>query len=115
MEGKLTFRQATNRYDVPRSSLHDRIKALKNGREISVHPKLGRYEPTFSENYSKQLYDYVKELDTRLMPLTKNEFLKLTYDLAESLKIPHRFNKDKKKHQEKTFITVLPKNIRILY
>lgn len=95
MEGKLSVRQAADRYDVPRSSLHDRLKVLKSGKEIAFHPKLGRFESTFSENFSMQLYEHVKELDNRLMPLTRKEFLKLAFDLAESLKIPHRFNKEK--------------------
>ncbi|KAJ4437763.1 hypothetical protein ANN_13701 [Periplaneta americana] len=30
------------------------------------------------------------------MPLSKKEFLKLAYDLAEELKLPHRLNKTKK-------------------
>lgn len=92
VEGNLSVRQAADRYDVPRSSLHDRLKCLKSGKETDFQPKLGRFVPTFSGNFSKQLYEHVKELDNRLMPLSRNEFLKLAFDLAEALKIPHRFN-----------------------
>lgn len=95
MEGKLSVRQAADRYDVSRSSLHDRLKALKSGTEIAFQLKLGRFESTSSENLSLKLYEHVKELDSRLMPLTRNEFLKLAFDLAESLKLSHRFNKEK--------------------
>ncbi|CAG5036361.1 unnamed protein product [Parnassius apollo] len=95
MEGKLSVRQAADRFDVPRSSLHDRLKVLKSGKEVAFYPKLGRFETTFSENFSMQLYEHVKELDNRLMPLSRKEFLKLAFDLAENLKIPHRFNKEK--------------------
>lgn len=95
LEGKLSVRQAADRYDIPRSSLHDRVKVLKSGKEITFQPKLGRFESTFSGNLSKQLYEHVKELDNRLMPLSRKEFLKLAFDLAESLKIPHRFNRKK--------------------
>lgn len=95
MEGKLSVRQAADRYDVSRSSLHDRLKALKSGTEIAFQLKLDRFESTSSENLSLKLYEHVKELDNRLMPLTRNEFLKLAFDLAESLKLSHRFNKEK--------------------
>lgn len=95
MEGKLSVRQAADRYDVPRSSLHDRMKALKSGTDIAFQPKLGRVESIFSENLSLKVYEHVKELDNRLMPLTRNEFLKLAFDLAEILKLSHRFNKEK--------------------
>ncbi|KAJ4438061.1 hypothetical protein ANN_14000 [Periplaneta americana] len=40
---------------------------------------------------------HIKDLDNRMMPLTKKEFLKLAFDLAETLRIPHRFNKEKKR------------------
>lgn len=91
-EGKFSLRQAADRYDVPKSSLHDRLKILKSGKEIAFISKLGRFEATFSEQFSMQLYKHIKELDNRLMPLSRKEILKLAFDLAESLKIPHRFN-----------------------
>lgn len=99
---------------MPRSTLQDRIKALKSGQEVIFKPKLGRFESTFNENFLLQLYNYVKDLDNRLMPLTRLEFLKLAFDFAEYLKIPHRFNK-KKKWQEKTFSITLRKNTQNLF
>ncbi|CAG4950407.1 unnamed protein product [Parnassius apollo] len=71
MEGKLSVRQAADRFDVPRSSLHDRLKVLKSGKEVAFYPKLGRFETTFSKNFFMQLYEHVKELDNRLMPLSR--------------------------------------------
>ncbi|XP_052752615.1 uncharacterized protein LOC128201064 [Galleria mellonella] len=96
LEKKISVREAAERYDVPRSTLQDRIKAVGSGQEAQFKPTLGRYEHTFSENQSLQLYNHVKDLDNRLMPLTKVEFLKLAFQFAERLKIPHRFNKEKK-------------------
>lgn len=61
-----------------------------------------------------QLYEHVKELDNRLMPLSRTEFLKLVFNLAENLKIPHRFNKEKGL-AGKYFFTVLKINIQILF
>jgi len=94
-EGKLSIRLAAERYNVPKSSLHDRVRAVKNCKEVILQPKLGRFDCTFSDHHAMQLYNHVKELDNRLMPLTRVEFLKLAFDFAEKLKIPHRFNKEK--------------------
>ncbi|CAK1603768.1 unnamed protein product [Parnassius mnemosyne] len=77
MEGKLSVRQAADRYDVPipRISLYDRLKVLKKGKEVAFYPKLGRFESTFSEKKFMLLYEHVKELDNRLMPLESNPVL----------------------------------------
>lgn len=71
------------------------MKALKNDQETIFKPKLGRFESTFNENFSLQFYNHVKDLDNHLMPLTRLEFFKLAFDLAEYLKILHHFNKEK--------------------
>ena len=106
IENKYSLRKAAERYEVPKSTLHDRIKALNSGQEINLVPKLGRFENTFSEDYLEELYNHVKDLDNRLMPLTKQEFLKLAFEFAERLNLPHRFNKEKK-IAGITFITVV--------
>ncbi|KOC70166.1 hypothetical protein WH47_08643 [Habropoda laboriosa] len=46
--------------------------------------------------FESQLVSYMKDQDAKFMPLSKPEFLKLVYDLAERLKLPHQFNKQKK-------------------
>lgn len=56
MEGKLTVRLAAERYDVPRSTLQDRVKALKSGQEVVFKPKLGRFDSTFNEHFSLQFW-----------------------------------------------------------
>ena len=114
MEGKLTVRLAAERYDVPRSTLQDRVKALKSGQEVVFKPKLGRFHSTFNEHFSLQLYNHVRDLDNRLMPLTRLEFLKLAFELAEHHKISHRFNTEKRM-AGKDFFVALRKNIQSLY
>ncbi|CAK9811097.1 hypothetical protein ANTPLA_LOCUS6844 [Anthophora plagiata] len=74
LDGKLTLKCATEKYNVPRSTLHDKIKLLKSGKEIIFKPKLGRYEDTFDEKFPHELYNHIKKMDDRLMPLTKMEF-----------------------------------------
>ncbi|XP_038221604.1 uncharacterized protein LOC119839407 [Zerene cesonia] len=92
---ELSIRQAALRYNVPKSTIHDKIKALNRGEEVTMIPKLGNFTKTFSAEYEQVLVDHVKDLSNRCMPLTKIEFLKLAFDLAERMNIPHRFNKEK--------------------
>lgn len=94
--GKISIREAVRVYGVPKSSLHDRINKIKKGKEANVPPKLGRFELTFSETYEEELLAHIRQLDGMFMPLSKKEFLKLAYDLAVELRLPHRFNKTKK-------------------
>lgn len=43
--GKMDVRQAATSYSVPESSLFDRGKALRSGKEITLDVKLGRSSP----------------------------------------------------------------------
>ncbi|CAK9824004.1 hypothetical protein ANTRET_LOCUS2242 [Anthophora retusa] len=88
MDGKLTVRLAVDKYDIPHSTLQNRVKALKSGREVTFKLKLGKFESTFDENFSFQLYNHVRYLYNNLMSLTRSEFLKPAFDLVEYLKIP---------------------------
>jgi len=96
MSKKMSLREASLQYDIPRSTLHNKITCLKSGKEITLQPKLGRYTKTFSPEYEEQLVNHIKNLARRCMSLMKKEFLKLAYDLAVELKLPHRFNTETK-------------------
>jgi hypothetical protein len=96
LSGELKIRTAADRYDIPKSTLHERIKKLQAQKEVCFEPKLGRYQPTFNSNYEDILVEHVRDLSNRLMSLSKKEFLQLAFQLATSLKIPHKFNKMKK-------------------
>ncbi|XP_071635524.1 uncharacterized protein [Temnothorax longispinosus] len=96
LERKSSQRVAADRYHVPRTSLQDRVKAIKQGHQINLKPKLGRFQQTFTPEFARQLCEHVIDLDNRLMPLTRSEFLRFAFDLAEKIKIPHRFNKEKR-------------------
>ncbi|XP_067216924.1 uncharacterized protein [Linepithema humile] len=95
LSGELSIRKASERYAVPKSTLFDNIKVIKQGGEVSLYSKKG-FKKTFDEIYEMTLKEHVVNLSHRCMPLTKKEFQKLAFDLAESLKIDHRFNKEKK-------------------
>ncbi|KAJ8962215.1 hypothetical protein NQ318_018187 [Aromia moschata] len=91
----MSLRQASVKYDIPKSTLHDKVASLNAGKEVSFVPKMGRFSKTFSPEYEELLVNHVKDLSNRCLPLMKKEFLKLAYDLAVALNIPHRFNCEK--------------------
>lgn len=110
LDNDLSIREAAKRYGVPKSTLADKIKHLKTNGEIQLIPSLGRYHCTFPANYEQQLVNHMRDLDNRLMPLTRKEFLKLAFDLAERLKIPHRFNREKKTAGKDFYYTFLKRH-----
>jgi hypothetical protein len=84
LDRKMSERAAAERYQVLRTSLQDRVKAVKQGQQIILNPILGRFQQTFTTpEYERQLYQHVTDLHNRLMPLTRSEFLRFPYDLAE--------------------------------
>jgi len=95
MSKEISLREASTKYGIPKSTLHDKVAYLKIGKEIVLKPKLGKFTKTFSSEYEEQLVNHVKDLANRCLPLMKKEFLKLAYDLAVALKLPHRFNTEK--------------------
>jgi len=92
MSKKKKIREAAVKYGIPKSTLHDKLALLKTGAEITLQPKIGRYTKTFQPDHEELLVNHVKDLSNRCLPLSKKEFLKLAYDLATELKLPHRFN-----------------------
>lgn len=110
LDNELSLREAARRYSVPKSTLADKIKHLQNEEEIELIPNLGRYRCTFPANFEQQLVNHMRDLDSRLMPLTKKEFLKLAFDLAERLQIPHRFNREKKSAGKDFYYTFLKRH-----
>jgi len=80
---KMFKRAPAERYEVPLTTLQDRVKAVKQGQQIILKPILGRFQQTFTPEYEWQLCQHVTDLDNRLMPLTRSEFLRFAYDLAE--------------------------------
>jgi hypothetical protein len=59
------------------------VLRLKQGQQIILKPVLGRFQQTFTPEYERQLCQHDIDLDNRLMPLTRSEFLRFAYDLAE--------------------------------
>jgi hypothetical protein len=84
---------AADTFSVPRSSLGDRLTKLKEGEMVKITPDMGWFRRTFIDELEEKQVSHIKDLDGRLIPLTREEFCILAYKLAENLKIPHPFNK----------------------
>jgi len=110
LDRKMSERAAAERYEVPRISLQDRVKTVKHGQQIILKPILGRFQQTFTPECERQLCQHVIELDNRLMPLTRSEFLRFAYDLAEKISIDHKFNKEKRMTGKDFFLAFKKRN-----
>lgn len=115
LESRMTERAAASNYNVPRTSLQRRIKSVLGNEQTDMKPQLGYFKPTFEGNYEQILVEHLRDLDSRLMPLAKLEFLKLAYDLAENLEIPHRFNKEKKIAGKDFYISFMKRHPELAY
>lgn len=96
LEDKIDMREAARRYGVPKSTLYDYVKGIREGKELKFKPKLGRFTPTFPEELENALVNHIKKLDSMLMPLTKKEFLETVFKLAEAKGLSHTFNNETK-------------------
>lgn len=99
-EQKMTTREASERFSVPRSTLVVKVKALKMGKKVVMTPRIGYVganRRTFTDEQESILSIYVIYADKLLTPLSKIEFAKFVYEFAEYLQINHRFNRNKKK------------------
>lgn len=115
LENKISVRASAERHNVPRNTLQRKIRSVETESQVEMKPQLGRFKPTFDNLYENELVKHMKELDARLMPLSRNEFLKLAYDLAESLKLPHRFNREKRMAGKDFFTGFMKRHSELSY
>ncbi|KAK9720562.1 CENP-B N-terminal DNA-binding domain [Popillia japonica] len=52
INNEMSARQAADPYQVPRTTLNDRISAIKRGKEMSTEPLMGRFHNTFSLEFN---------------------------------------------------------------
>jgi hypothetical protein len=71
-----------------------RLMKVNEGERIKLAPDISTrtFRRTFSDEQEGELIAHIKDLDCRLMPLTKRELGKLAFDFAENLRLAHRFN-----------------------
>ena len=110
LDRKMSERAAAERYEVPRTSLQDRVKAIEQGQQIIPKSILGCFQQTFTPEYERQLFQHVIDLDIRLMPLTRSDFLRFAYDLKGKSSRGHRFNKEKRMAGKDLFLAFKKRN-----
>jgi len=110
LDFKMSETAAAERYEIPRTSLQNRVKAVKQCQQIILKPILGRFQQTFTPEYERKLCQRVIDLDSRLVSLTRSEFLRFAYDLAEKSNIDHRFNKEKRMAGKDFFLAFKKRN-----
>ncbi|XP_050315868.1 uncharacterized protein LOC126750337 [Anthonomus grandis grandis] len=94
--GDLGWLAASKRYGVPQATLRRRAQD-KNKRIKGSQKGLGRYGPTFSAELEREIVQHIKKLETCMFGLNTTEVRQLAFELPERKKLPHRFNRIKKK------------------
>jgi hypothetical protein len=92
LAAKMSVREAAGRFNLPKSSLQDRISKIRKDSKVQVPPELERFERTFTVEYEEELANHVNNLDDTYS--YASEFLKLGFSLDEELNIPHRLNRE---------------------
>ncbi|KAJ8049099.1 hypothetical protein HOLleu_01689 [Holothuria leucospilota] len=77
-------------YGVPKSALQRRIKK-------GVINMPASRAPVFTKDEEALLHDHVLEMDKMGFGLTIDDVCRTAFEMAEEGKIPHRFNKEKKR------------------
>ncbi|XP_072401149.1 uncharacterized protein [Diabrotica undecimpunctata] len=93
LNNEMSARQAAERYQIPQTTLNDRVSAIKNNKEISIEPVMGRFHNTFSPEHEETLATHVKDLANRLMPLNRHSDLSLRSAELTSLMRAVGFNR----------------------
>jgi hypothetical protein len=82
LAAKVSRREATSLFNLPKIPLQDqdRVSKIRRGREVHIPPKLGTFERIFTVEY-EELTNHINIFDARLMSLSCQEILKLEFNL----------------------------------
>ena len=72
MCGEMGIREAAHHFEVPKSTLSDRMKTLKGDLQVDISPQLGLFKKTFPDELESHLIDYLKDLDNKMIPMNKD-------------------------------------------
>lgn len=88
-EKKISFRQAEEKYNIPRATLFDQVRKYESG-DIT-DPKRGK-KPVFSESQEQELVQYILEACRNYYGVTIPTLRKIAYDFATANRLKHRFD-----------------------
>lgn len=96
LEGRMGYLKAANTYNVPKTSLEDRVKKIRKGSSKDVVFKKCPVEKkcVFTDEMENMLVDHIKTMESRLFGLTKTDLRRLAFQLAERNNLSHPFNKE---------------------
>ena len=97
LEGNMGYKRASQAFNVPQSTLEDKVKKARQGSlspELAAQKRLGRYKTVFTEAQETELVDHIMFLEDRLFGITLCDVRKLAFELAERNKMPHTFNRE---------------------
>lgn len=88
-DGREGIRSAARRFEVPVTSLYDRIK-----KGVFYEARMGR-TTTFTEDQENEIVQHLLKLSKMFYGLTPLQFRRAVFSYAEKMSIPHKFNKSK--------------------
>lgn len=99
MSGSMGYYKAAKLFNVPQSTLEDRVRKAKkeNLSIIKASAKgMGNITTVFSKEQEQELVDHILMLESRLFGLTLTDVRKLAYELATKNNLQHPFNAELK-------------------
>ncbi|CAH2104619.1 unnamed protein product [Euphydryas editha] len=90
---KISFRQAAEKYNIPRATLFDQVK--KYGADDITDPKRGT-KPVFNESQEQELVQHILKACRNYYGITIPTLRKIAYDFANANNLKHRFDKESK-------------------
>lgn len=119
LAGRMGYLRASKLFNVPQTTLENRVKKAKGGLSAEEASKkgilsfiglafvyfiqillctdvLGSYKPVFTEEQENELVEHILQMEGRLFGLTLTDLRTLAFELAERNNIKHNFNSEKR-------------------
>nr|CAD7265622.1 unnamed protein product [Timema shepardi] len=89
IQGNMSYKKASFTYDLPQSTLEDRVKKAKIGASVKVAARkgMGNFKCVFTENQERELVQHIKFMEIRLFGLTTKDIVSLNLDHLVSLNL----------------------------
>lgn len=90
----MPYKTASKQFSVPVMTLKRRVKG-KNKVAVDAIKYLGGKKTVFTADQEIDLVNHIKDMETRMYGLTRQDVLSLAYQLAVKNNIPHPFQREK--------------------
>ncbi|XP_011496661.1 PREDICTED: uncharacterized protein LOC105361249 [Ceratosolen solmsi marchali] len=113
----LSIKKASIENEVPQATLSRKIHQCRCDPDKSIdlvmHPKASNFQTVFTKEQELILCQYINMLEDQLVGLTTIDIRRLAFQVAEKLRIPHRFNRDIETAGEDWYRGFLKRNPRV--